>query len=161
MILMYLCLNIFTRDQNATCVCLMCWVERYLCGRYGRGRKDHGAQLPEWNFASSRETKKMIIGRVLCAQFLIAARKNHPNLSVYILLYYITIRYCHITIITLHCCEYYAKRTMIERWSPVKNYWDFEGGCACRPRPPVLPVQYSILLLYMIWIYCPAEYYLI
>jgi len=142
--------------------CDVCVLGRaLLCGRYGRGEKGHGARLPEWNFSSGRETKKLIIGRVFCTRFLIAARKNHPNLSVYILLYYIITQYCDITIITQHYCEYYAKRMMIERWSPVRNYWDFAGGCACMPPPLVLPVQYSILLLHMIWIYCPAEYYLI
>lgn len=133
------------------------WVELYSCGRSGRGEKAKARDFRNEISLPVGRQKNMIIGRVFCARFLIAARKNRPNLSVYILLCYnITIRYCDITtIITLYCCKYYAKRMMIEWWSPVRNYWVFAGGCACRPPPPVLPVQYSILL-YIIWIYCSA-----
>jgi len=92
-----------TRDRNVTCMCALGRALLLRTFRQGWKRPRRVTSGMKFRFRSG-DKKKMIIGHVFCARFLIAERKNRPNLSVYILLYYnITIRYCDITTIIIPC----------------------------------------------------------
>lgn len=102
---------LIARDRNVMCV--LQGITLLLWTRFTAGVEKSTARCPEWNFTSGWETKKNDHRSRVCSRFLIAARKNHPNTSVYV-------HHIIYNNMVLRHCYYYCTAANImrnERWS--------------------------------------------
>lgn len=116
---------------------------------YSRGWKGHGATSGMKFHFRSGDKKNDHRSRV-CSRFLIAARKNHPNTSVYVhhIIYYnMVLRHCY-----YYCTAVNIMRN--ERWSsdghPSKIIGFLRAGAraAVRPQSSATGAVFDIIILY-------------